>query len=96
MQIPGPQMPKLARQLSAAEREDSILKRKRPAEANTVLTIAGVYNGNEIASWTEDQKALHTAKQKNFSTWTCVVWWKWSTGRNHNKFSRHTGYKNKG
>ena len=31
---------------------------------NTVLTITGVYNGNDIASWTEYQKTLHTAKQE--------------------------------
>ena len=65
MQIPDPQIPKPARQLPPAEREDSIQKRQRPAEVNTVLTIALFYNGNEIALWTEDQKAQHTAKQKD-------------------------------
>ena len=64
MQIPDPEIPTPARQMSPAEREDSIPKRHRPAEVNTMLTTAGVYNGNEIASWTEDQKALHAAKQK--------------------------------
>ena len=28
---------------------------------NRVLTIAGVYNGNEVATWTEDQQAKHEA-----------------------------------
>ena len=28
----------------------------------SVLTIAGLYNGNEIATFTDDQNALHTAK----------------------------------
>ena len=45
-----------------AEREDSIQQRQRPAEVYTVLTIAGAYNGNEIATLMDDQKALHTAK----------------------------------
>ena len=57
------QVPKPARPLSPGEREDSIQKRQRPAEVNTVLMTAGVYNGNEIASWTEDKKTLHTATQ---------------------------------
>ena len=42
MQIPDLQIPKPARQWSPAERKDSIQKRQRPAEVNTVLTIAGV------------------------------------------------------
>ena len=62
MQIPDPQIPKLARSLSPAEREDSIQKLQRPAEVNTVLTIAGAYSGNEIATLMDDQNALHTAK----------------------------------
>ena len=41
MVIPGPQIPKPARPLSPAEREDSIQKRQKPAELNTVLAIAG-------------------------------------------------------
>ena len=61
MQIPDPQVPTLARHLSPAEREDSIRKRQRSEEVNTVLTIAGVYTGNEIATLTDDQKVLHTA-----------------------------------
>ena len=64
LQIPDPQTPKPARRLSPAEREGSIQKRQSPAEANTVLTIAELHNENEIASWTEDQKAPSTAKQK--------------------------------
>ena len=50
--------------MSPAEREDSIPKRQRPAELNTALTIAGAYSGNGIATLTDDQKALHTAKLK--------------------------------
>ena len=41
MQIPAPQISKPARPLSPVEREDSIPKRQRPAEVNTVLAIAG-------------------------------------------------------
>ena len=52
MVILGPQTPKPVRPLSHAEREDSIQKRQRPTEVNTVLAIAGG----------KDQKALHTAK----------------------------------
>ena len=62
MQVPDPQIPKLARPVSPAEREDSIQQRQRPAEVNTVLTIARAYSGNEIATLMDDQKALHTAK----------------------------------
>ena len=56
MHIPNPQAPKPAHPVSPAEREDSMQERHRPAEVNTVLMIADVYSGNEIASWTEDQK----------------------------------------
>ena len=62
MQILDPQIPKPARPLSPAEREDSIQKRQKPAEANTVLTNVGAYNGNEIATLMDDQNALHIAK----------------------------------
>ena len=62
MQIADPQISKPARQLSPAEREDSIRKRQRPPEVNTLLTIVGACNGNEIAALTDDQNALHTAK----------------------------------
>ena len=43
-------------------REDSIQNRQRPAEVNTVFTIAVAYSGNEIATLMDDQNALHTAK----------------------------------
>ena len=69
MQIHDPQILKPARPLSPAEREDSIPKRQRPAEVNTVLTIAGAYSGNEIARLTDDQNALHIAKVNE------LVWW---------------------
>ena len=62
MQIHDPQIPKLARPLSPAEREDSIQKRQRPIEVNTVLAIAGGDSRIEISTLTDDQKALHTAK----------------------------------
>ena len=88
MQIPDPQILKPARPLSPAEREDSIPKRQRPAEVITVLTTAGVHSGNEIATLTDDQNALHTAKVNE------LVWWGWWTDRNRNKFSRHAGYQN--
>ena len=45
--------------LSPAEREDS--KQKSQSEENGVLTLAGVYNGREVAAWTEDQQAKHEA-----------------------------------
>ena len=62
MQIPDPQIPKLARPSFPAEREDSIPKRHRPAEVNTVLAIAGVDSRIEISALTDDQKALHLVK----------------------------------
>ena len=62
MQIPDPQIPKPARPLSLAEREDSIQKRQRPAEVNTVLAIAGGESRLEISTLTDDQTALHTSK----------------------------------
>ena len=61
MQIPDPLIPKPARQLSPAAREDSILERQTSAEVNTVLTIAGGHSGNEIATLTDDHNALRTA-----------------------------------
>ena len=54
--IPDSQIPKPARQVSLAKREDS----QRPAEVNAVLT--GVYSGNETATLTDDQKALDIAR----------------------------------
>ena len=36
-------------------------QRQRPAEVNTMLTIAGGYSGNEIATLTDDHNALRTA-----------------------------------
>ena len=62
MQIPDPQLPKPARPLSPAEREDSVPKRQRPAEVNTVLVIAGGDSRIEISTLTDDQKSSHTAK----------------------------------
>ena len=61
MVIPDPQIPKLARRLSPTVREDIIQKRQRPAEVNTVLTIAGGDSRIEISTLTDDQNALHTA-----------------------------------
>ena len=62
MQILDPQIPKFARPFSSAEREDSIQKRQRPAEVNTVLAIAGGDNRIEISTLTDDQNALYIAK----------------------------------
>ena len=62
MQILDPQIRKPARPLSPAEREDSVQKRQRPTEVNTVLAIAGGDSRIEISTLTDDQKALHTAK----------------------------------
>ena len=62
MLIPGPQIPKPARPLAPAEREDSIQKRQRPSEVNTVLALAGGDSRIEISTLTKDQEALHTAK----------------------------------
>ena len=63
MQIPDPKIPNPARPLSPAESEDSIPKRQRPAEVNTVLAIAGGDTRIENSTLTDDQKALHTAKE---------------------------------
>ena len=60
--IPGPQIPKPARPLSPTEREDSIRKRHRPTEVNTVLALASGDSRIEISTLTTDQKALHNAK----------------------------------
>ena len=53
---------KIARHLSPGEGEDSIQKRQRPSEVNTVFTIARAYSGNETATLTDDPNALHTAE----------------------------------
>ena len=81
MQILDPQTPKLARPLSPGEREDSIPKRQRPAEVNTVLAIAGGDSTIEISALTDDQNALRTADK----FWVAEV----STDR-RNKFSHNT------
>ena len=60
MQIPVPQIPKLARPLSPAEREDSIQKRQRSTEVNTVFASGD--SRLEISTLTDEQNALHTAK----------------------------------
>ena len=62
MQIPDPQLPKPARPLSPAESEDSIQKRQRPTEVNTVLALAGGDRRIEISTLMKDHKAPHTAK----------------------------------
>ena len=62
VQILDPQIPKLARPLSPADREDSIQKRQRPAQVNTVLAIAAGDSRIETSTLTDDQKALHSAK----------------------------------
>ena len=98
MQIRDPQLPKSARPLSPAEREDSIQKRQRPTEVNTVLAIAGGDSRIEISTLTDDHSALHTAKGNELltmETWASLVWWRWSTDRSRNKFSQHAGYQNK-
>ena len=49
--------------LSPEEREDS--EQKSQSEENGVWTVAGVYDGREVAAWTEDQQAKHeTALQE--------------------------------
>ena len=62
VQIPDPQIPKPARPLSRAERENSYQKRERPADVKTVLAIAGGESRIEILTKKDDQNALHTAK----------------------------------
>ena len=87
MQIPDPQLPKLARPLSPAEREDSIQKRQRPAEVNTALAIAGGDSRIEISTLTDDQKALHTAKVNELLNMNKVsVWWRWSIDRSSTRW----------
>ena len=62
MQSLDPQTPKPARPLSPGEREDSIPKRQRPAQVNTVMAIAGDDSSIEISALTDDQNALCIAK----------------------------------
>ena len=62
MQILAPQIPKPARPLFSGERKDSIPKRQRPAEVNTVMAIAGGDSSFEISALTDDQNALRTTK----------------------------------
>ena len=50
MHVPEPQVPR-----------DNVQNRQRPAEVKTVLMLARAHSGNEIAAWTKNQKALHTA-----------------------------------
>ena len=43
-------------------RTHTVAGRERHLPSNRGTILMQVYNRNEIASWTEDQKALHTAK----------------------------------
>ena len=81
MQILDPQIPKPVRQLSPAEREDSIQKRQRPADVNTVLAIAGGLQ----------RKHIRILDRRSESIAHSLVWWKSSTCHNHNKVSQHVG-----
>ena len=96
MMIPGPQIPKPARPLSPAEREDSIPKRQRPSEVKTVLALAGGDSRIEISTLTKDQKALHTAKvnelrnMDNFGVVEVV-----DRPQSRQVFSQHVGYQNR-
>ena len=60
-----------------AEREDSIPKRQRPSEVNTVLALADGDSRIEISTSTKDQKALHTAKVNELRNMDNLEWWKW-------------------
>ena len=97
MQIPDPQKPKTARPFSPAEREDSIQKRQRPTEVNTVLAIEGGDSRIEISTLTDDQNAVHTAKVKELLSQHGRIWCGggWSTDRSRNKLSQHAGYQNR-
>ena len=66
MHVLGPQILKSARQLPPAERQDSIQKRQRPAEVNTMLMKEGVYNGNETASGTVGRKHHTQQNRRSF------------------------------
>ena len=66
MVIPGPQIPKTSTSvISRREREDSIQKRHRPTEVNTVLALAGGGSRIEILTLTKDQKSTtHRESQR--------------------------------
>ena len=63
MVVPGPQIPKPARPLSPAAREDSIHKTSQTNRGEyTVLALAGGDSRIAMSTLTKDQKALHSAK----------------------------------
>ena len=67
MVILGPQTAKAARPSFHTETEDSIQKRRRPTQKNTVLAFAGSDDKMEISTLTKDQKALHIVKSERTS-----------------------------
>ena len=64
MDLREPPESKQTRCLSHAKREDSKQKRKRPSDVHGVLMLAGVYNGDDVAAWTEGQQAKQNKIQK--------------------------------
>ena len=72
MHVLGPQILKSARQLPPAERQDSIQKRQRPAEVNTVLMIAVGLQRKRDRIWDSRAKTSHTAETEGVS-WTSSV-----------------------
>ena len=83
------QIPKPARQLSPAEREDSIQKRQRPAE--------GEHGDDDSRSLQRkrkrilDRRSESTAHRRTESQHGII--WCGGGGRQTNKFSRHAGYQ---
>ena len=91
MHVPGQQVPKLARQLSPAEREDSIPK----AEVKHNVDDSRALQRKRESILDRRSKHYTQENRMSFQTWTSLVWRKRSIGRNNNNFSRCAGYKNK-
>ena len=92
MDLREPPEQKQTRCLSPAGREDSKQKRQRPSEVNGVLTLAGVYSGDEVAAWTEDQ---HTKRRcRKYETWKNLERWSFLIGHKLDKFFRHVACTN--
>ena len=79
MVFPGPQIPKPARPLSPAEGEDSIQKRQRPTDVNTVLALAG--GDSRIGDFNFDKRSESTTHCESERTSQHGQFWSGGSGR---------------
>ena len=69
--------------------------RDQEKRTHSVLTLTGVHSGNEIATLTDDQNALHTPKGNELLNMDKFGGWRRPTSRHRNKFSQYAGFQNR-